>query len=66
MTEFWREIRLPEELCTAAERKYRAQFGDVETLLTFVLREIVRGDAAEIDRREQEIVEQRLKDLGYV
>jgi hypothetical protein len=61
-----RDVRLPAELCSEAERRYAARFGDLEQLLTFLLRELLRDDAAEMDRAEQGVVEQRLRDLGYI
>jgi hypothetical protein len=61
-----REVRLPAELCSEAERRYAARFGDLEQLLTFLLRELLRDDAAQMDQAEQGVVEQRLRDLGYI
>ncbi|MGA9801337.1 MAG: hypothetical protein WBQ68_20130 [Terriglobales bacterium] len=61
-----REVRLPAELCSEAERRYAARFGDLEQLLTFLLRELLRDDAAQMDQAEQSVVEQRLRDLGYI
>ena len=61
-----REIKLPEDLCAAAEKKFGGRFGSVEELVAFLLRELVSGDTVELDRAEKEAVEQRLKDLGYL
>ena len=60
-----RKINLPEEVCAAAEQRFGARFRNLESLLEFVLREIVRDDAETLDRAEQEIIEKRLQDLGY-
>ena len=38
----------------------------LEELLVFVLRELLRDQAKEMDQAEQRIIEQRLKDLGYI
>jgi len=38
----------------------------VESLLEFVLRELTRNDAESLDQAEQAILEQRLRDLGYI
>jgi hypothetical protein len=35
-------------------------------LLIFVLQELVRGDTLHRDRDDQSIVEERLRDLGYI
>jgi hypothetical protein len=61
-----REVQLPSDLCQAVEQRYGKQFGSLEQFLTFILQELTRDDAAQMDRTEQEIIEGRLKDLGYV
>ncbi len=57
---------MPEELCVAAEQRFGARFQGLESLLEFVLREIVQDDAEILDRAEQELIEKRLRDLGYM
>ena len=66
MSENMRDVRLPSELCLAAEQRYGARFGSLEQILVFVLQELLRDDAAQMDRAEQRIIEQRLRDLGYI
>jgi hypothetical protein len=61
-----REIRLPAELCDQAEKKFSGRFGSVEDLLTSVLQELLRDNASQADEAEQKIVEDRLRDLGYI
>jgi len=61
-----RQISLPEELCAAAERQYGSRFENLESLLEFVLRELTRNEAEALDQAEQAILEQRLRDLGYI
>ena len=61
-----REVRLPDELCNQAERRFGGRFGSLEELLVFVLQELLRDQAKEMDQAEQRIIEQRLKDLGYI
>lgn len=61
-----RSIQLPEDLCAAVERRYGTRFATIEELLTFVLGELSRDDVAKLDQKEQAMIEQRLKDLGYV
>jgi hypothetical protein len=65
MTEV-REIRLPEELCEAAEKKFSQKFGTLEELLTFILRDLSRDEALQLDHAEQRIIEERLRELGYI
>ncbi len=65
MTEM-REIRLPSDLCTTAEKKFARTFGSLEELLTFILRDLVRDEAAGLDQAEQRLVEERLRELGYL
>jgi hypothetical protein len=61
-----REIRLPEELCAAAEKKFGGRFGSLDELVVFLLQELVNGDTVALDQAEQAAVEQRLRDLGYL
>ena len=66
MAENIREVHLPEDLCKRAEQRYGVQFGSLEQFLEFVLQSLVKDDIAQMDQSEQRIVEQRLKDLGYI
>lgn len=61
-----RNVCLPEELCRAAEQKYASRFTSVEEIVTNLLQELLREDASKMDERELEIIEQRLRGLGYV
>lgn len=61
-----RQISLPEELCASAEQRFGARFENLEMFLEFVLRELVRDDAEALDKAEQAVLEQRLRDLGYI
>lgn len=62
----YRTVRLPEELCRRAEKWQQGRFADLEALLVFMLEEIIKGETDKLDREEVEMVEQRLKDLGYI
>jgi hypothetical protein len=61
-----REIRLPVDLCAAAEKKFGGTFNTVDELVIFLLQELIRGDTVELDRADQAVVEERLRDLGYI
>jgi hypothetical protein len=61
-----RSVQLSDELCVAAERRYAGVFGNIEQLLEAVLTELVRDQAAKMDEAEQELVQQRLRELGYL
>jgi hypothetical protein len=61
-----REIRIPSDLCDAAEKKFAGAFHSVDGLVAFVLKELVHGDTLDLDRADQAAVEQRLRDLGYM
>ncbi len=61
-----RKVGLPEELCQAAEKRFGQRFASVDDLLVSMLQELLRDDAAKMDEREMQIVEQRLRNLGYV
>ncbi len=61
-----RDISLPEELCAVAEKRFAGTFGSLEELLKFVLRELTREDAVRLNEAEQKLVEERLRELGYL
>jgi hypothetical protein len=61
-----RTVTLPDDLCAQAEERFRAQFGSIEELLEFVLRDLLRDDASRADEAERRMIEQRLQDLGYL
>ncbi len=65
MTEM-REVRLPAELCAAVEKKFAGRFNSLEELLIFVLNDLSADDASQADRAEQHIIEERLRELGYI
>ncbi|MGA2100677.1 MAG: hypothetical protein ABSG34_06205 [Candidatus Sulfotelmatobacter sp.] len=65
MTGF-REVRLPQDLCEDAEKKFQHQFASLEELLTFVLRDLLRDESRQSDLAEERIIEQRLRELGYL
>ena len=61
-----RNISLPEELCQKAEQKFRHRYENVDDFLLAVMTELLRDDATAMDVNEQEIIEERLKGLGYI
>jgi hypothetical protein len=61
-----RQVSLPEELCAAAEKRFGQQFGSLQELLVFILRDLSRDEAAQHDQAEERIVEERLRELGYL
>lgn len=61
-----REVRLPADLCETAEKKFHQRFATLEELLTFVLRDLIRDEALQADQAEQRLVEERLRELGYL
>lgn len=61
-----RTVQIPEDLCAAAEKRFGRVFGSLEELLAFVLRDLSRDEAARSDQAEQRLVEERLRELGYL
>jgi plasmid stability protein len=61
-----RNIAISEELCRAAEARFARRFRSVEELVTELLTNLLNEDAVQMDEREQQILEERLKALGYV
>ncbi len=66
MPEEMRNLQLPRDLCETVEQRFGQQFGKVEDFLIYVLERLVRDDAKVMDQEEQRIIEERLKDLGYI
>ena len=66
MAERMRGVELPSSLCEAVEQKFGTHFGSLEQFLNFVLRELVRDVAAQMDQSEKLAIQKRLKDLGYI
>jgi hypothetical protein len=62
----YRTVQLPEELCGRAEKLLAGRFESLEALISFLLEEIVNDDAVKFDQAEEQMIEQRLKDLGYM
>jgi hypothetical protein len=65
MTQY-RTVNLPEDLCAAAEKCLTGRFDNLEALLGFLLQEIAKDEAGRLDLAEEQIIEQRLRDLGYI
>jgi hypothetical protein len=61
-----RTVALREDLCRTVEQRFAHRFGGLEELLTAALEELVRDDALKMDENEQTIIEERLKQLGYI
>lgn len=61
-----RAVHLPAKLCEQAEKRWGNRFGSVDDLLMFVLEELNRDESERLDKAEEQAVEQRLRDLGYI
>jgi hypothetical protein len=61
-----RTVHLPAKLCAEAETRWGARFASVDDLLIFLLEELNESEGDQFDRVEEEAVEQRLRDLGYI
>jgi hypothetical protein len=61
-----REVRLPADLCAAVEKKLGPAFGSLEELLVFILQDLSTSGASRFDDAEQRLIEERLRDLGYL
>jgi hypothetical protein len=66
VTEWLCEVRLPADLCRAAEKEFGEHFATLEDLLSFILRTLLNEEAAEMDQAEVRILEERLRNLGYL
>jgi len=61
-----RTVQLPAELCGTAEKKFGNVFPSLEELLRFILLDLVRDEAIKADQAEERLIEERLKELGYL
>jgi len=61
-----REVHLPADLCAAVEKKFGKTFGSIEELLVFILRDLSDEQASQLDEAETRLVEERLRELGYL
>ncbi|MFY9558891.1 MAG: hypothetical protein WAQ52_01535 [Terriglobales bacterium] len=62
-----REVQLPSELCQAAEQLIKGtKFATLEEFLTFVLQEVTSNRSAQAEEQERKVIEDRLRDLGYL
>jgi hypothetical protein len=66
MSDNVRDLRLPAGLCQKAEERFGARFGGLEPFLIFLLQELLRDEAAKMNQAEQDTIERRLRDLGYM
>jgi uncharacterized protein (DUF1697 family) len=66
MPEDMRNLQLSRELCERVEQRFGQRFGKIEDFLVYVMERLVRYDAKAMDQEEQRIIEERLKDLGYI
>jgi hypothetical protein len=61
-----RQVQISEALCVAAEKCFAGEFSGIEDLLEFVLRKLLNEHCVPLDRAEQQAVEDRLRELGYI
>ena len=61
-----RTVRLQADLCAAAEQQFADQFAGIESLLTSVLQELLRDDTSKLEQAEEQIIQERLRELGYI
>ena len=59
-------VMLSGDLCRAAMEELGDQFASVEEMLTFVLTQLTRPDLKQLDESEEQMIQDRLRDLGYV
>ncbi|PYX85521.1 MAG: hypothetical protein DMG68_17865 [Acidobacteria bacterium] len=61
-----RNVHLRADLCAAVEQRFARRFAGIESLLTFVLQDLLRDDASKLEKGEEQIIEERLRELGYI
>lgn len=65
-TDRLRPVQLPEQLCEVLEQRFSGQYGSLDLFIQIVLEELLRSDPSRLDASEQRMVEDRLRDLGYM
>jgi hypothetical protein len=61
-----REVKIPADVYQAVQDRFGSQFETVDELVEFALRELLRDDSGGLDESEQQMIRNRLKDLGYL
>ncbi len=62
-----RDVQLSARLFEATERLIAGtRFKTVEEFVAFVLQELTSVDGTQLDERERKVIEERLRDLGYL
>lgn len=62
----YRTVQLPEDLCAKAETWMSGRFTTIEAFIEYLMNEVMRDDADKLDEQEEQMVQQRLRDLGYI
>ena len=61
-----RTVTLPAEICDLAEQRFGARFNTLDEWVTMILKQLLLEDALKMDEKEQHVLEERLKALGYL
>jgi hypothetical protein len=62
-----RDVQLPAQLFEATERLIAGtRFKTVEEFVCFVLQELTAANGTQLDERERKVIEERLRNLGYL
>jgi hypothetical protein len=61
-----RSVVLPADLCAEVESRFVHKFANVEELLIFLMNDLLRDEATKADEAEQRLIEERLRELGYL
>jgi hypothetical protein len=66
LTAATREVLIPADLYSAAQKKLGGEFRSIDELVTFLLQDLIDRDTVALDQADQQAVEERLRDLGYI
>jgi hypothetical protein len=61
-----RTIQLPQSLCEMVEKQVLGKFPDLESLIIFILERLTDDDGLQFDEQEEQIIQNRLRELGYL
>lgn len=61
-----RAVQIPSNLYLAIQDRLGSNFASVDQFVSYVLGEVLQDDSAPFDESERDMIQSRLKDLGYL
>jgi hypothetical protein len=61
-----RTVTLPADVCELAEKRFGKRFASLDDWTTAILKQLLLDESSRMDEKEQRMLEERLKALGYL